>query len=56
MKETCKNQIDCELNCKATASLNASIIDDLLKEDACLLDMLKDSEDNEPKDPPKPID
>lgn len=55
MKEQNKKQLECELNCRATAALNDSVIDDLFKEDACLSDLLKDGEDNGSEDKPKPI-
>lgn len=42
-------QLDCQLECKATASLNAEIASDLEQEDRSLEDLIneKDSEDNE---------
>lgn len=36
----CTNKIDCQLNCKATAELNDSVLEDLKKEDKCLSGIL----------------
>jgi len=55
MKEKNKKEVECELRCKSTAGLRESIIDDLGKEDADLLDILKDKKQNELEDKSKPI-
>lgn len=45
-----KQTIESQLNCKATAELNDSVIDDMLKSDGSLKELLDDkpSENNEP--------
>ncbi len=56
MKYKRDNKVECELSCKATASLTNSVIKDLSKKDKDLLDLLKDDEQNELEDKPKPVD
>ena len=55
MKHKNEQQLDCELNCKATANLRSSILDDLTKKDKDLLALLKDENTDELEDKPKPI-
>ena len=55
MKEKITNELQCDLQCKCSAGLRESIIDDLGKEDADLLDILKDKKQNELEDKSKPI-
>ena len=43
------NKLECQLNCKATASLDKEIAKDLCKKDKCLATMLKE-EENDSKD------
>lgn len=50
MRESNKKQLECELECKATAALDESVVNDLSKEDACLSELLEENEDK-----PKPI-
>ena len=38
-------QIDCQLNCKATAELKDTILSDLLQEDKSLADILQEDKD-----------
>jgi len=45
-----KKQLDCELNCKSTASLNYGIIQDLLQPDAPMAELVKEKEEDEVKD------
>lgn len=45
-----KKQLDCELNCKSTASLNYSIIQDLLQPDAPMAELVKEKDEDEVKD------
>jgi hypothetical protein len=55
MKHKNEKQLDCELNCKATANLRNSILDDLTKKDKDLLALLKDEKTDELEDNPKPV-
>lgn len=43
------NKLECQLNCKATASLDKEVAKDLRKKDKCLATMLKE-EENDSKD------
>ena len=56
MKHKCDNKVECDLKCKATASLSSSVLADLSKKDKDLLDLLKDDEQHELEDKPKPVD
>lgn len=49
-----KKQLDCELNCKSTASLNYSIIQDLLQPDAPMAELVEEKDTDEVKDKPEP--
>ncbi len=53
MQKKCE-KIECELECKATASLNEVVLADFHKKDKDLLDLLKDEDDSE--DTTKPVD
>jgi hypothetical protein len=39
-----RKQLDCQLNCKATAELKNSVAEDMLKEDRNLSDLLGEEE------------
>lgn len=43
------NKLECQLNCKATASLDKEVAKDLFKKDKCLAAILKE-EQNDSKD------
>ena len=47
-------QLECELNCKATASLDQSIAADFTKKDQDIKNLLEDKDESEDK--PEPID
>lgn len=38
-------QLDCKLNCKATAQLEDDVAEDLCKKDKCLANLLKEDKD-----------
>ena len=42
-----KHTIESQLNCKATAELNDSVIDDMLKTDGNIKDLLDDKSDKD---------
>lgn len=56
MKETNEKQLECELQCRATAYLSESLVNDLFKEDSCLSELIKDIKDDGTQSSPKPID
>lgn len=43
-------QLDCELNCKATAELNADLVKDFKVADKSLASLLKEKDEDESKD------
>ena len=45
-----KKQLDCELNCKATAEVKRSVMVDLEQPDVPIEELLKELEDDEVKD------
>jgi hypothetical protein len=45
-----KKQLDCELNCKATAEVKRSVMMDLEQPDVPMAELLKELEDDEAKD------
>jgi hypothetical protein len=45
-----KKQLDCELNCKATAEVKRSVMVDLEQPDVPMEELLKELEDDEAKD------
>lgn len=47
-----KKQLDCELNCKATAEVKRSVMIDLEQPDVPMEELLKELEDDEVKDNP----
>jgi hypothetical protein len=47
-----KKQLDCELNCKATAEVKRSVMVDLEQPDVPMEELLKELEDDEVKDKP----
>lgn len=47
-----KKQLDCELNCKATAEVKRSVMVDLEQPDVPMEELLKELEDDEAKDNP----
>lgn len=49
-KNKCSVSIETSLHCKATAELSDSIIDDMLKTDGSLKDLLHDDNDQQPDD------
>jgi len=40
-------QLECQLNCKATAKLEESIAEDMRKGDGCLKELIQGKEENE---------
>lgn len=48
-----KKQLDCELHCKSQASLNYSIIQDLLQPDMPMAELVEKKETDEVKDKPE---
>lgn len=48
-----KKQLDCELNCKATAEVKRSVMIDLEQPDVPMEELLKELEDDEVKDHPR---